>query len=275
MKKENPRASDSPIKRAIALMGDLHFASIYSLMRPFITFDNRTILPSPEQQKLNLVFNWCYEKMKYWNVDTILFCGDIIQGTNKKSFGNDLVTANLEEQRTLATDYLRPICKNRKVFGVSGTDYHQSLDTEIERKIIEDLNGQYFGKMGWITIPNSKRVLNLAHESAKATVYPFATMEREATGMMKAYGEGKLPFRPDVIIRGHRHLFGHLHTSSYHFVLVPAFQVWYPFRTSYYGNLQSDIGIVILFIDAEDRIIIHHYTKPTTDIRVGDKTFEI
>jgi predicted phosphodiesterase len=275
MTKNFPQVSDTPIKRAIACIGDLHFSSIYSLMRPFTTFDHRLISPSPEQKQLNLVFNWCFEKMRYWKVDTILLCGDIIQGTNKKTFGNDLVTANLEEQRVMATEYLRPICKGRKIYGVSGTDYHQSLDTEIERAIINDLGGEYFGKMAWLTIPDSRRVLNLAHESAKATIYPFSAMEREATGMMKAYGEGKIPYRPDVIIRGHRHLFGHLHTSTYHFILVPSFQVWYPFRTAYYGNLQSDIGIVILFIDQQDRIIVHHYTKPTLDARIGDKTFSI
>lgn len=270
-----PRVSDTPVKRAIGLIADTHFGSIYSPMHTFTTFDERVIYPSPEQEQLNKIFEWCARKLDYWHVDTLLFCGDIVQGSNRKTLGVELITPNLEEQRVLATDYLKPICRNRKVYGVGGTGYHESQDTEIERKIINDLGGDYLAKMAWLTMPNSKRILNLAHESAKGTVLPLATMEREAKEMFKSYGEGKLPFRPDVIIRAHRHLFGHLHTSSYHFILVPSFQVWYPFKTSYYGALQSDIGIVILFIDKADRIIIHHYVASSVNARIGDKTYSI
>lgn len=268
-----PQASDTPVKRAIALIGDLHFGSIYSLMHLFHTFDGRTILPSKEQQELNLIFDWCYERIKYWKADTIIFMGDLIQGKNLKDMARSLVTADLEEQRQMCTDYLRPICKGRSVFGVSGTNYHKSLDTEIEQKIIEDLGGTFLQKMAWLTIPNSKRILNVAHESATATIYPFSALEREANQMLKAYGEGKLSHKPDIIIRGHRHLFAHLHTASYHSILVPAFQVWYPFKLSYYGSVQADIGIAMLFIDAKDRTIIHHYARDASKINIGDKTY--
>lgn len=210
--------------------------------------------------------------MDYWNVDTIIFMGDLIQGKNVKEFARDLVTADLEEQQEMAIQYLEPICKNRTVFGVSGTTYHKSVDTEIEKDVIQALHGTFMNKMAWLKIEGSKRILNIAHESATGTIYPYSTMEREATQIFKAYGEGKLPYKPDVIIRGHRHLFAHLHTTAYHFILVPTFQTWYPFSTKYYGALQSDLGIAILFIDMQDRIIVHHYTQ-TMPINIGDKTY--
>jgi hypothetical protein len=279
-KKMLPQVSDKPIKHSYGLIGDLHFGSIYAPMQEFKTFDNRKIVPSPEQQKLNEIFSWCIDMLDYWNVRTILFSGDLIQGKNYKDQSRSLVTADLDEQQELALNYLTPfidsnIVGKRKVYGVSGTSYHQSVDTEIEKKIIEGLGGTFLNKMAWLTIPDSKRILNLSHESAKATVYPYSACEREASLMFRAFGDGHLPYKPDVIIRGHRHIFGHLHTTAYHFILVPAFQVWYPFKTSYYGAVQSDIGIAILFIDSDDRIIVHHYTRPSTDIRIGDKTYQL
>jgi len=271
----SPQVSDASIKWSAALIGDLHFGSIYAPMQPFTTFDNRTILPSPEQQELNLIFSWCLDRIRYWKVHNILFSGDLIQGKNFKDMARSLVTADLDEQQELAIRYLRPICKDMTIYGVSGTGYHQSVDTEIEKKIIEELGGQFLTKMAWLKVPNSKRVINLSHAGATATIYPYSAMEREAAQMLKACGEGKLPYSPDIIIRGHRHLFAHLHTTSYHFILVPSFQLWYPFKTSYYGSLQSDIGIAIVFIDQHDRIIVHHYTKPTPNLHVGDKVYEL
>jgi hypothetical protein len=270
-----PQVSDSPIRHAIALIGDLHFGSIYAPLQQFRTFDGRTVLPSPEQQELNQIFSWCVDRIRYWHCDSIFFLGDLIQGKNIKDMARSLVTADLDEQQDMAINYLRPVCEKMKVYGVSGTGYHQSVDTEIEKKIVTELGGEFLYKMAWLTFRDSKRVINLAHQSATATIYPFGALEREAAQMMKTYGEGKFEHRPDIIIRGHRHLFGHLHTTSYHFILVPSFQLWYPFNLSYYGSNQPDIGIVILFIDSEDRIIVHHYTRSTAKLHIGDRTHEI
>jgi hypothetical protein len=270
----NPQISDCPVKWSTALIGDLHFGSIYAPMQEFKTFDGRTILPSLEQQGLNQIFGWCVDRIRYWKVKNILFTGDLIQGKNIKDMARSLVTADLDEQQQLAINYLKPVCEGMNIYGVSGTGYHQSVDTEIEKKIVEGLGGQFFNKMAWLKIPESKRLINLAHASATGKIYPFSAMEREATQMLKACGEHKLP-TPDIIIRGHRHLFAHLHTTSYHFILVPSFQLWYPFKTEYYGATQSDIGVSILFIDQQDRIIVHHYTQLTPNLHIGDKIYEL
>jgi hypothetical protein len=265
-----PQVSDTPIKRAIALISDIHFGSIYAPMHVFVTHDKRKIIPSDGQEALNSIFKWCHKIMQYWNVDSVIFLGDIIQGKNIKDFGRELITTDLEEQQDLAIDYLKPLVKGLKVCGVSGTPYHKSVDTEIEKDIIEGLNGQFFDKMAWLNLKGTTRTLNVAHESAKATIYPLSALEREAVQLLKAHGEGKLP-KLDIMARGHRHIFAHLHTVSYHAIYVPSFQVWYPFKTTYYGALQSDIGIAILFIDAKNRVIIHHYTANQTP-KIGDKT---
>ena len=243
-------------------------------MQPFRTFDGRLINPSFEQQGLNEIFGWCIDRVRYWGVKNILFTGDLIQGKNLKDMARSLVTADLDEQQELAIRYLEPVCKGMTIYGVSGTGYHQSVDTEIEKKIIETLGGAFFNKMAWLKIPDSDRIINLSHASANATIYPFGAMEREAASMLRACGERKLP-KPDIIIRGHRHLFAHLHTTAYHFILVPSFQLWYPFKTQYYGSNQPDIGIAILFIDQQDRIVVHHYTKLTPSLHIGDKIYDL
>lgn len=267
-----PQVSDSPTKRRIALIADLHIGSNYAIMPcPFVTHDGKRIYPNQGQRQINQVFKWCADVMKYWHVDSIIFLGDLIQGSNKAELSRDLVTADLEEQQDMCIDYLTPICRNRKVIGISGTNYHKSQDTEIEKDIIEGLNGKFYDKMAWIKVEGTNRILNISHASAKSNIYPVSAMEREAVQMLKAYGSGKFKDKPDVIIRGHRHVFAHVHTTAFHFVLVPSFQVWYPFQTAYYGALQSDIGICILFIDAKNRIIIHHYTA-SQPINIGDRT---
>jgi len=275
MLKHKPQASDTPIKRSIALISDLHIGSIYAIQPdPFITHDNRKLFPSNEQQQLNKVFTWCASVMKYWNCDTIIFMGDLIQGINKKDLGRQCITTDLEEQQDMATQMLKQICKKRQVCGISGTAYHKSIDTEAEKDILERLGGKFFNKMAWIKIKNSNRTLNISHQSANGRIYPVGALEREVEGMFKAYGKGKLPYKPDIIIRGHQHYFIEIHTPHYHAVIVPAFQTWYPYKTAYYGYNQPDIGIAMLFIDQKDRVIIHHYTTPL-NIRIGDKTYEI
>lgn len=188
-----PAISDCPIKWSAALIGDLHFGSIYAPMQNFQTFDGRTINPSFEQQGLNEVFGFCVDRIRYWKVKNILFTGDLIQGKNIKDMARSLVTADLDEQQELAIRYLEPVCKGMTIYGVSGTGYHQSVDTEIEKKIIESLGGTFLNKMAWLRIPDSERIINLSHASASATIYPFGAMEREAVQMLKASGEMRLP----------------------------------------------------------------------------------
>lgn len=273
MLKRKPQASDTPIKRSIAVISDLHFGSIYAPQPDaYKTHDSRFLVPSMEQRYLNSVFSWCKGIMNYWKADSIIFTGDLIQGLNKKGYGRDNVTSDLEEQQDMAIQYLKPICKKRQISGVSGTPYHKSSDTEVERDIIEALGGQFLGKMAWIKIKDSDRILNVAHEGALSSRFPVGALEREAHELLKAYARGKAP-KPDIIIRGHRHLFAHIHTPYYHAIAVPAFQTWTPFKTTYYGATLPDIGIAMLFIDKKDRVICHHYTKPP--VQIGDKTYAI
>lgn len=271
-----PRRLNTVIKHACACIGDMHFGSIYSPMKRFVTHDQRTILPSSEQQKLNKIFDRCINRLDYWGADKVFLCGDIIQGNNFKDRSRDLSTADLDEQRDMAVSYLSCL-KERAldIYAISGTNYHKSQDTEIEEVIVTSLGGKFLDKMSWLTFKDSKRTINLSHAGAKSTLYPVGAGERESEAMIRAYGAGELPHKPDIIVRGHRHIYFHIDRLAYHFIGVPAFQVWYPFHTSYYGALQSDIGIVIIFIDELDVVHVHHYTGDSSKIRIGDKTYAI
>jgi hypothetical protein len=271
-----PTRLNVKIKYAVACIGDLHFGSIYAPMQNFTTFDGRMVKPSSEQKKLNLIFDRCIKWLDFWQVNKVLLCGDLIQGNNFKDRSRDLSTANLDEQRDMAVRYLSCLSdRHLDIYGVSGTNYHKSQDTEIEERIIKDLGGVFLDKMAWLTFSKSKRTINLSHACAKSTVYPVSALERECEQMVRAYGAGELPMKPDIIVRGHRHVYKHIDTLSYHGILVPAFQVWYPFQTSFYGALQSNIGIVIFLIDELDVLHVHHYTGDSSKIRIGDKTHEI
>jgi len=271
-----PRRLNVEIKHAIACIGDLHFGSIYAPMQEFRTFDGRRIFPSKEQKKLNKIFDNCLKWIDYWNCDKVLFSGDLVQGSNFKERGKDLVTANLDEQRDMCIEYLYCL-KDRHlpIYAISGTNYHKSQDTEIEEQIVKKLGGYFCDKMAWFTFRDSKRIINLAHASVKSRIYPVSACEREAEQMIKSYGAGDLPHKPDIIVRGHQHIYLHIDRITYHFIMVPSFQTWYPFHTDYYGATQPNIGIVILFIDERDVVHVHHYTGDIRKIRIGDKTYEI
>jgi hypothetical protein len=271
-----PKILNVKIKHAVAGIGDTHFGSIYSPMHKFRTFDGRVIFPSKEQHKLNLIFDKCLTWLDFWQVDKILLGGDLVQGSNYKDRGRDLVTANLDEQRDMAIEYLSPL-KDRGLspIVISGTNYHKSQDTEIEERIAKDLNGKFYDKMCWLTFPDSERIINLSHQSVKSRIYPVGACEREATTMLKSYASEELPHKPDILWRFHQHIYAHVDRLAYHFILNPSFQTWYPFQTDYYGATQPNIGIVILFIDELDVIHVHHYTGDIRKIRIGDKTHEI
>jgi len=100
-------------------------------------------------------------------------------------------------------------------------------------------------------------------------------MSRDALFMREAIQLGKIP-KVDMIIRGHWHKFCHIHEVGIHIVQVPAWQAFVPWKGAIrsYGKFQPDLGGALLFIDKNDRTMVHHYTM-WDNPHIGDLMWDL
>lgn len=256
------------VKRAIALVSDLHVGSRFSVFpEDFYSKEGNNIsaMMNPGQKELLSFWKFYVKKCKYWKVDSVMLLGDIIHSVNRKEFGSQLLTSEIDEQKRAAIKLLKPLCKGNKVHIVSGTRYHEALDTKAHYDIADGLGGQYHGLLANIQLDKSKRIIQIAHGSSGAWRYRSMQLDQQALDLLAAEALGKVPFHIDMLARGHWHQFIHIHVNKQHLLQLPGWAAYTPWSGAMksYGKFQPDIGACILFIDQEDRMIVHPYTMPS------------
>jgi hypothetical protein len=258
-------------KRVFAFLCDFHFGSAYGLFPPEYKLESGTVIKQNPGQKKLWVF---WEKAKLicdeWKVDTVAFLGDLVQGVHKKGFGAGNILVELDDQADCAEEVLHPVCKGRKVVGVSGTEYHDAKLLRIEKRIIENLGGQYCGYIINGVIEGTKRRFNLAHGSSQSMIYRETVAAREVLFFREAEALGKLPHF-DLVARGHNHIYRHLDLPKCHYVLCPCWQAIRPdpYTLKNYAKMLPDIGFVIVAIDKDDRQHVVHWLMPEP-VRISD-----
>jgi hypothetical protein len=203
-------------------------------------------------------------------VDTVILDGDALHGTNRKEYGMNLMTEDLEIQKIAACQLLAPLVKYRNFIALSGSLYHESLDTRVHKDIAEKLGGKYAGLLWNGKLQGTNRTMNIAHGVSGAAIYRTTVMDREGHLMLQAQALGKLE-KFDLIVRAHWHYFIHIHFAQQHLIQLPCWICWEPNKiyVRYYGRMQADIGGVILNIDEKDRISVWHYLYKT--VHIADK----
>jgi hypothetical protein len=136
---------------------------------------------------------------------------------------------------------------------------------------IKRLGGVFYGLFANIHIQNTKRVFQIYHGDSAAVIYRETAMAREGHFLWEAEGRGKLPCHIDMVINGHWHYFQHIHSERQHLLRLPGWTDWMPFRKGMklYGKVIPDIGGVIVLIDMNDRILVHHFLYPRPMIADG------
>lgn len=255
-------------KRVIALISDTHISSKYALF-PNSYIDDKGVeyRANAGQKKIYGYWqNFCgvCDELK---VDTVIHLGDALHGTNRKEFGRNLMFTDLEIQKDVAVMLLKQIVKRRKFFIVSGTGYHQSLDSKVHKSIAERLNGTFLGALANLRLKPSNRVMNVTHGTSGAVIYRSTILDRGGHFILQAQALGKLP-KIDIIVSGHLHNFIHIHFAQQHLIQLPCWMAWEESKPylKYYGKMQPDIGGVILMIDDKDRILVWHYLYPLPHI---------
>ena len=253
-------------KRVIAIYSDLHVGSKFAIMpKGFKNREGNLIGLNSGQEYLLEHWNYCKKICDRNDVDTILLLGDLIQGLHYKKQGEGLVLGELEDQKEASIELLEPLCKGRTVIGVSGTDYHNSRDTKTEKQIIETLGGTYCGYVINGEIKGTHRTMNVMHGKSKSVVYRETGASREMLFFKEAQSEMKL-MKFDVLIRGHNHLYMHIHRRNMHYIINPCWQVLEPsdYTALWYSKWQPDLGMSLLLIDNEDRINSWHFLTEET-----------
>ena len=148
---------------------------------------------------------------------------------------------------------------------VSGSGYHQSLDTKVHKDMarrFHDYNckANYYGPVRNIKLTGTSKIINIGHAPSSASANLGSVMEREYINMKVGQATGTIP-KVDCVIRGHLHKYRHIDFSDMHIIQVPGWQAWYPLKgaASGYGKWQPNIGGVIYMIDEWDRTIILHF----------------
>jgi len=258
-------------KRVIALISDTHVGSKYALFPDsYIDEDtgNEYRANAGQKQIYGYWQNFCQvcDELK---VDTVIHLGDALHGTNRKEFGKNLITSELPIQEDVAVVLLKQIVKDRKFFIISGSGYHQSLDSKVHKSIAkrEELKGTFLGALANLRLKPSNRIMNITHGVSSAAIYRTTIMDRDGMFFLQAQASGKLP-KVDIAVHGHWHSFIYIHTAQHHLIQLPCWMGWEPSRPylKYYGKMQPDIGGVILMIDDKDRILVWHYLYPLPHI---------
>lgn len=264
------------IVRSCAIIGDTHTGSDYAPWPeiPVYTRTGKNLsgAASRQQKKLARDFNNFIDITHEFGVDTVFHLGDIVQGTNRKESGAETVTSELEYQKDAAEVLIAPIVEDRQLHIVSGSGYHQSLDSKVHQDMAKRLgqyncDAQYHGPVRNIALKGTDKVINIGHTPSSGSKYLGYIMEIEYREIKIGQAAGTIP-KIDYVVRGHLHKYRHLDLPDMHLIQAPGWQAWYPLKGSSqgYARYQPDIGGIILMVDEWDRTIILHFLYDTPKI---------
>jgi len=256
--------------RSIALLSDMHVGSRYGLCpKKYLspTGDELSMAMNTGQKALLESWNLFTSKMKEMQIDTVFLVGDVCAGANFKEGGVFMMTTDMNEQVEMAAQLLESICKGKKVAIWSGTPYHEARDFRIHQLLAEYLNGKFYGAMSNMRIEPTKKIVNVAHATTAAMVYPETVLSRDILFMKEAEALGKL-YKTHAIIRGHRHSFVEIHKHDVHYISLPCWEMFTPYykNVQWYFRNQPDIGGALMLVDVEERLRFMHFLYPCPKI---------
>jgi hypothetical protein len=257
--------------RSIALVADLHTMSRYGLCPKNLLGkeggDLSASINAGQRQLLESWENYIKTAREDFNIDTVFVVGDAIAGINPKECGLMMMTTDLDEQTEAAIKLLEPLCKNKQVYTWSGTAYHESRDFRVHKVIAESLGGKFMSGVSNIQLEPSSKVVNVAHRTTEAVVYPESALSRDIMFLKEAEALGKL-VKTHAVIRAHRHSYVEIHKHDLHYISLPCWQAFVPYDAAlqWYFKYQPDIGGAIMLVDAKERLRFMHFLYPAPHI---------
>jgi hypothetical protein len=256
--------------KRIGIISDTHCGSRYGLLAPDSEFGRQ----NPLQEYL-----WqCWTDSLAWlgKLDLLVLLGDAIDGQQRKTRGDRLITTNFYEQAKIFGACLR-VQKDQptKIIRVCGTIYHEGTDNPLA-PIDRDFGILYQGVSARIEAAPGI-VMNFAHHpESRSAEYDGMVMEKEARNM--ALGEYHYGAPPTAyLIRGHKHKYRRAVFHKKWVVICPCFQ-----GQTKYAQLNGllkwvpEFGVVLLERDEKEEhgysVRGHTFSVPSTETEV--QTYE-
>jgi hypothetical protein len=255
------------IVRSNLLIADIHAGSYYAPAgRKKITTKDGGYHPAMKnrgQKTLFKIWNKMLGIADEFHVDTVFIVGDVGDGCNPKERGKGEMTTDMDVQRLMAVDLLKPLVTGRKVHTFSGSPYHQSIDMSFHNTLADNLRdyakeSRFHGVIGNLAMKPSKLQFQVSHKVSNAMLYTATMLDREHVYQKFREAIDKEFPRIDIKISAHLHHFRHIDFGYMRVVQLPAWKAWYPIQksTRLYGKVQPDIGFVIILIDDNNRSFI-------------------
>ena len=254
--------------RTIAFVSDVHCGTMYSIMPENFQLKEGNPLPLNDGQKLILEY-WesFWKECDGENVDTVVWCSDLIHGQNPIERGTQLLTTDFNEQIRMFLELAKPKAIGRKNHFVSGSGYHRGVrggsPDEVICNVINEMDnteGIWHGPLALGPFEPSQKTFFISHGESQAFIYRAQVIDRENLHMNAAIGLEKIP-KIHAVINGHWHCSEYHMINRQHHIQVGCWCAFLPWRGSMklYPRMQPDIGGTIVKITDDDEIIVKEY----------------
>ena len=254
----------------IVVIGDTHIGSWYGLAAP-------SSVPRDRNSEFLKWVHVCWLDLcqRHRGPDYVLTIGDLADGPQTKSLGVDALVTDTDEQVQMAIALFDKIVTNKTtIFGVNGSGYHGGLGqaTNIDKRVIQGMGGEYMGNIFEFDVPNGKESVRIQAThggSGSATVNPQTYIIREINQSEKNEAKNKTK-GPDILIRGHQHRFYTVQDDNGVWgILNGCWQYTTPYMAKNSANITPSIGATIIEINGGPVKIYREEYKVPKYVRDG------
>jgi hypothetical protein len=203
--------------RTIVILSDTHCGSVFGLTPPNQFSAHHRSLQSEGWQ--------AYQKMfrKWFRPDILIANGDLIEGTQSKQGGAELITPDRNVQAGMAVDCLRE-WRAKKIFLTYGTKYHVGEQAEdFEYSIAETLGatieGRLYLRVEGMTLDVRHKVGTSGIPHGRAT----ALMKEMMWDLIEEAKENGP--KVDIVIRSHAHYHIWVEDPDKTMIITPGLQL--------------------------------------------------
>jgi hypothetical protein len=252
--------------RRVAVVSDMHVGSTVGLWDTFVNPEGEPIVGTEASKQLGEYWEDYWEFARDVGYDSVFLVGDLCQGSNRKDAGRYLISSNLDWQTSVAADMLKPHVGGKIVHSVSGSQYHQGMETVLDEGVSRLLEPhcksvQHWGEMVNLEMEGTDKVIQLTHGAGAGTMYRESAMGRRILNIAIGVGNGKLERDIDMVIEAHLHAYHYVEDEQRTFMINPCWMLSFPWKPiiKSYGRSMPTIGATVLEIDNRGiRVYIPH-----------------
>lgn len=229
----------------IALVSDVHCGHVAAMWPENFIFSKNIMVKPANHQKLLLEYWRDYWKSEAKDAEYVINLAESIEGGNKKEFGRSLVCADIDAQCDAFVRLIDPYIQGKKYFALSGSGYHDSMDTDVEQRIANDLRGKFFGVIANLKIKKTGHVVWATHKAGEAMLYRSTMLDRNSLYFSAI--KSRLEDDPDIIVYGHHHKYFRVDTESRSNLICPSWKFWHPIKgAAKFAFTQPTVGGIVL-----------------------------